>query len=236
MEPSFSVKVKTYIQATAILPPETILIILSFVAGGIANRFLGKIGEKVYDKIENTIVNRLFKGQSKENKTIRFEVRSGNTAVSLECDTNDPVVAKAALDTLPKLVDSAKGSASYFFNNNIKQWEEVKDAEVWKTATGVAAVAGPIKINGKKLLIPRQSLEKMANSIKGMSFLIEHQGKPIGRFTRGWMEGDKLCYEVEIFKPADAKAEEELEKILSEKKGVSIAFGYDEDESHSESK
>jgi hypothetical protein len=105
------------------------------------------------------------------------------------------------------------------------------DDEIDFYVSGIAATTAPVVINGKRIVLPRESLEDLARQSIGKPLLHEHRGRPIGKIVKAWVEGDKLLYRAGIFKPKDAWTREGVESIKSGKsKGVSISFSYSEDE------
>src|SRR5438309_6120002 len=96
---------------------------------------------------------------------------------------------------------------------------------------GIAATTDPVVINGKKIKLSLEGIEKMAREAPGTPLLYEHKGRPIGRVIDAWVEGNKLHYRAGLFKPKDSWTREGIARIKSgELKGVSVSFSYSEDE------
>jgi hypothetical protein len=123
LRPGFAVKRRTLLQATAGIPPEAIYFAFGFVANSVSSGFFNAIGEEAFGRLKSAIMSRLFE-HSREERTISFSFKTGETEMSFNCTTDNPSTISAALDAIPEIVRTANKTATYYFNNDSLSWEE----------------------------------------------------------------------------------------------------------------
>lgn len=216
------VEEQTYLQATAGLPPEVILIIFWF-ANPVAQGFLQELGKEAYSKLKETIIP--FLARKETDQVVNLEFKGKGTTVSFRCQTDNEEVATAALGAIPPIVEAAKRSIWFRVFENGK-WQEIK-RKVAYTVQGTVATMDPVTINGKKVSLTKAALRKAAKQAPNMPILVEHGGAPIGKVVKAWVEGERLIAKFELFEPETEKEKETVERMKSgDLRFLSMGFSY----------